>query len=1352
MTLEHNGVDLRIRKTKTPSPVAQGTEMTSTIRVNNDGPLDAASGSITITDSLDITKVTNVSAGGSNWTCQDFTTTTPNVVCTYNAVLNNGGATSGLTIHTEATAVGTINNTATVAYTGNPGDYDGTNNSTGAVGVTSTDSASNSADLVVTKRVNAGVGTDDKDSDPTTLAIDEDSIVYSIDIQNIGPSDVTGIVMKDTIPAYVNYNSSTTTGFTFNAPGYNCSHVGREVECTQTGTLSNAATDTIDITVSRPLFDGAKTNTASAFSIDQGDLSRGNNTNSVNVTIAPVADIVIQSKTVTPATVQSGVEATYSISIKNNGPSTAQNVEVIDIFDLPDGDTGFTFISVNASNSGFCSGLTVGQSYTGADTPTLSCDWTSIPSRGVRTISMVIRPNFLTGSPDSRIFENTVSATTTTHESDSSDSSNKKGPIQLVVNADLIDLVINNNDQSAGLGPDPLGHDPENSGDNDNNDVIFDLDYVNRGPSFATGVNIDYIVTPKDGKTVKFMCDEANSADICGTSADKCTVSSGSNPITGNAAGTSTLTLSCSMPDMVADSSLHLHRYLTFRVISIPDGLGDTHDTNAIISANEKETLLSNNEEPDDVTVRAKVDLELVKVPSKATVQVTEPFDWTITVTNNGPADSFKADLEDSLPANMTFYGATPTWVNATDATNGSCTVSGQDLTCDFGTDGAISKDASVVVTVPVMVTQFINVTEQNCATATTNGTGVDPNPSNNTNVCGSVAVNNSIFPSDYGDAPDSGTGTGSVNYQTILADTGPRHILDLVNAGQIFLGTCVDSDNGNLQSTNADQDDSTTNAGETIGSCSSGDDEDGVVIPTLIANQTATLQIEVGGNSCHLDGWIDYNADGDFTDTNEQIFTDKVLTPGSHSENITVPAAMNYGNSYARFRCSDTGGLEPTGHVTGGEVEDYLVSLQPDGTIPATAVDYGDAPDTQAGTLTGNYQTLPSDNGASHILGVANAPYLGACVDSDSNTAQNEAATADDLGAAAGVTPAVTTGSCVDSGDDEDGVVLNGELKQATPTSIAVTASSGTNACILNAWIDYNQDGIFSNNAEKIASNQTIAPSATTNLTPTVPVDAMTGVTYARFRCASSGGLNSTGAAVDGEVEDYQISIAPNLINSPVDYGDAPDVEAGESHADYSTTEANNGPSHVIGLAGSPYLGSCVDSDDGTAQNISADGDNIAAAGLGTTVGICAIDGQDEDGVSLLAALNQGGSSKVKVVTGVDGACILNGWVDFNQDGRFSGSEEHVLANQPQSAGSTESYRINVPATAKVGETYARFRCSSAGGLGPVGPAPDGEVEDYVVTVVAATSIPTLSEWSLIMLMALVSWSVYRQRFAATG
>ena len=42
------------------------------------------------------------------------------------------------------------------------------------------------------------------------------------------------------------------------------------------------------------------------------------------------------------------------------------------------------------------------------------------------------------------------------------------------------------------------------------------------------------------------------------------------------------------------------------------------------------------------------------------------------------------------------------------------------------------------------------------------------------------------------------------------------------------------------------------------------------------------------------------------------------------------------------------------------------------------------------------------------------------------------------------------------------------------------------------------------------------------------VPETAVLGITYARFRLSTEGGLNPNGAADDGEVEDYRVTISP--------------------------------------------------------------------------------------------------------------------------------------------------------------------------------------------------------------------------------
>jgi hypothetical protein len=72
--------------------------------------------------------------------------------------------------------------------------------------------------------------------------------------------------------------------------------------------------------------------------------------------------------------------------------------------------------------------------------------------------------------------------------------------------------------------------------------------------------------------------------------------------------------------------------------------------------------------------------------------------------------------------------------------------------------------------------------------------------------------------------------------------------------------------------------------------------------------------------------------------------------------------------------------------------------------------------------------------------------------------------------------------------------------------------------------------------------------------------------------------------------------------------------------------------------------------------------------------------------------------------------------WIDWDQNGIFDDPIE-LVENTPLPPG-THSLPITAPPYAVPGMTFARCRISSAGGLSPVGPAPDGEVEDHTLFI----------------------------------
>ena len=158
-------------------------------------------------------------------------------------------------------------------------------------------------------------------------------------------------------------------------------------------------------------------------------------------------------------------------------------------------------------------------------------------------------------------------------------------------------------------------------------------------------------------------------------------------------------------------------------------------------------------------------------------------------------------------------------------------------------------------------------------------------------------------------------------------------------------------------------------------------------------------------------------------------------------------------------------------GNAGGNFVQTFTVG-------PSMPVDFGDAPDTAAGTGAGNYETLAANDGPIHTI-VAGL-FLGDTVDRDFGTLQNARANADDVD---GALP-----------DDEDGVLspftdlLGTEGAAPTVTLLATntTGSAGT----LSGWIDYNNDGVFDNATERA---QIAVPDSTTDgrftLTfPTIP------------------------------------------------------------------------------------------------------------------------------------------------------------------------------------------------------------------------------------------------------------------------
>ncbi|MCY2995085.1 MAG: autotransporter-associated beta strand repeat-containing protein, partial [Planctomycetota bacterium] len=171
--------------------------------------------------------------------------------------------------------------------------------------------------------------------------------------------------------------------------------------------------------------------------------------------------------------------------------------------------------------------------------------------------------------------------------------------------------------------------------------------------------------------------------------------------------------------------------------------------------------------------------------------------------------------------------------------------------------------------------------------------------------------------------------------------------------------------------------------------------------------------------------------------------------------------------------------------------------------------------------------------------------------------------------------------------------------------------------------------------------------------------------------------------------------------LETTFDYGDAPTADQSGFALSYPTLQADDGACHFVQ---GPRLGDTVTVDGDGQPTAAADGDS------------------SDDGVQFLSQLvaSASAATKAAVLVNLQNAVTakLDAWFDFNRDGDWDDSGEHALQSVTLLAGdNTLTFAVTQGASA--GTTFARFRVTSQGIDSPRGAAPDGEVEDYAITLV---------------------------------
>ena len=721
-----DGADLRLSKTKTPNPVALGSNMTSTLIVTNGGPR-SATGPLRVVESL-FPGETFVSAAGTGWSC---VLSSPNLVCDHP---NTGGLAVGsalptLTLITQATAAGPVSNQActgaslpslgatSVARPPLEGDPNASND---CVTVTAT-STTTRPDLAISKSTMAPTLGD------KTVSVTDSGVTYRLVVSNVsaGSDTASGVVISDNLAnaGFIVGRTGVgaiTTVVSAGSAAFNCAVSATGLlSCTQSaGALAPGQTVTVDVTLNRPLQDGSFTNTATVGNTAEGDPNPANNSAQDTVVIEPIADVEMTGKQITPNAVRAGENATYVLSYRNNGPSAAANVVVGDSFSFPGGDTGFTVISVVSTKAGSTCSIRAGSQITPA-APTFNCNIGALANGVTEQVVVVVRPNFRVGNA-ARTVTNTASITTTSVENPAGgNNGNNSQSATLTVNPAALNLLVNKTDIF-----DPV---PYFAGT-----TFLDYQVVvsNTGPSFGTGVKIDETMTPPAAKRVRFVCDTTGAASAVCNAPSLCNAANISS-----GAGVALATFSCDVPAGTATTGPNRGElatgqnktiFLRFEALDLPAPNGDVYNNLAVTSANEPDTDLANNTEGEATTTRQRVDLRVTKTNSATSVTLMQPFTWMIGVVNNGPGNSLQTDLTDTLPAGAALTGpVTFTRNQPALPGGGTCTVAGSTITCPLG-----QLDATAVGLVNATITVPARFTSLPTGGAGTNTATVDTDPS----------------------------------------------------------------------------------------------------------------------------------------------------------------------------------------------------------------------------------------------------------------------------------------------------------------------------------------------------------------------------------------------------------------------------------------------------------------------------------------------------------------------------------------------------------------------------------------------------------------------------------------------
>lgn len=536
--------DVAVTVTPSSPSVAAGEPISWTVVVVNNGPSTARGVLLTdlVPDGVDLDQVT----------APDGIPCTDQIICDFGDLAPGTPLTFTLlgSVPAAATAASVINTAVVSTLTTDP--TPGNNTATSLVSVT------READLTVSK------------TGPTTVVAGE-SITWTIDVSNDGPSVARNVTVTDVLPAGVTDVSVTGAGCDALPCTIPTLDPDGSVGLTVSGTVSPGLTGT------------AVVNTATVAGADL-DPNPSDNSATAVTAIERSADLSLV-KTVDQDPVVPGDELTYTLTVANAGPSRAGAISITD--SLPPALLDATA----TTTAGTCDPVTDG---------TVLCTATGLDPDGTLVVT-------ITGTVDEAVdagsWANTAAVTAATADPDLT---NNSGSVS--VTTAPADLSITKTASMTEVAPE--------------GSLTWTIEVANAGPAPArAAVLTDQLPT---GVTIEAV---ATSQGTCGEPTD---------------------TLVCALGVVDADATVTV----TVTGTVGADVQGSLTNTAAVVSPDDSDP--SDNAAQVTVPVTAVADLQLTAAAGTASVVAGQTVDWSVTVTNAGPAATTGAVLTTPIPTGLT--------------------------------------------------------------------------------------------------------------------------------------------------------------------------------------------------------------------------------------------------------------------------------------------------------------------------------------------------------------------------------------------------------------------------------------------------------------------------------------------------------------------------------------------------------------------------------------------------------------------------------------------------------------------------------------------------------------------------